>query len=63
MHFIENIHRYPMVAVGTVILLAVGIIATVWACRVQRYSVEVRIGGILAFFLGVFCCWALFAGH
>jgi hypothetical protein len=61
--FIENIHHHPMFAVGTVIFLALGAIAIVWARRIQQYATEVRLCGILAFSLGVFCCWALFADH
>jgi hypothetical protein len=88
MRFIENINRYPMFAVGTVIFLVIGVVATVWARRIQRYAIsfyerhpviarltpfrqqiytdfylfELRVCGILAFFVGVFCCWALWAG-
>ena len=88
MQIIDNIHRYPMFAVGTLVFLSVGVVATVCARRIHQYAIqwherhpaisrvvpfrrhvysdmalfEVRLSGILSFFVGVFCCWALWVG-
>ena len=40
MRLVENIQRYPMFFVGTLFFLTVGVIATVWARRVQQYAIQ-----------------------
>ena len=40
MQLLENIRHYPMFVVGALIFLAVGVLATIWAHRVQQYAIS-----------------------
>ena len=40
MHLIENIQRYPMFLVGTLIFLTLGIAVTVWARRIRQFAIQ-----------------------